>query len=1146
MEPARQRPLGVHALTPRAGAARKHGALSALSARGAKTKPSVDISQLSDVRDCVKAIKELGRTAAWAATVGSLRAMRERTIPPDAIVYGAVLGVCGRSGRWEEATSVLDDMKAHNLQGDVFGFTGLINACAKAEQWESALQAYGDMVGERVDPNLFTFSVLINAFEKAQQWQLACAALQESRALLVVPDVIAYSSALGSCGTSHPHVAELILDDMRRTRVPPDIVTCTSAIRSCDEGGQWEIALGHFAAGCEAGFATDAKLYRALLCVCRRAAQWPLAFGLLSQMMTDMLRPNKDIFDVVIGACTAGAEWEKSVVVLERMRRMDAAPDDTTVGLIVGGCEKALDWEAAFVLLADLEEPAANGVVPYSAAVSACAKSGAWPMALEAIDRMRERKVEANILTYNGVISALEAGVWEVSLAFLAAATKAALHPSRVTYNGVLRCAVGDGRREVAAQLLEDMKQVHGITPNAASYGALLWDAADRGDWVEALGFLQQMQEREVERDVVACNAIVKACARAGRGDCCRELLQSMRQSGPTPTASTYQLAMQGSRHNPDLALRLLEDMTKAKLPPSVNTHNAAMAACSRGGRWDLALDVLEDFRRVQLDPDIYSYNTAIAACGSALKWEGAIALMERVRRAGLLPTIVTFDSLISACEKSLQWQLAFALLPELQQEHLQPTTVTYSALISTCSRLGEWDWALTLFEKLRTDDLAPNAVVYGALISSFADRGEWKVALAWLAEAEQQRLAGMVAYNAVINACAKAQAWPQALHLLWSASPESPEEQDGPVADAVSYSTVIAACERARQWPWCLHLLGEMQRRQHHVTVETLQAIAWAAGHGEAWQAALAHYGELVKGDTERSEDDCWSAWAATTWACEANGATRPEPPGPLGRGASKQASVLEFVKRFAKRGDLDGVIDSIEEYAKRYDWLKVAGGPKARLLEGCLQCGDAVIECGTFVGYSALVMARQLRKLGGGSVTTVDVDAASACIARQVIEWAGAEDVVTSRIGRANDWLTSGKLGKINVLVLDHRGTMYHEDLKAAESSLVSGARVIADNVLLPGAPLFLSYALRRFRDMKIYDVPEFLRPGLDDWVVVCEQPREQLAEPTHWDEDFERLSKEIDAISWRSMREAVDWQAFQRYLSPILRRWRTDSGL
>jgi len=292
------------------------------------------------------------------------------------------------------------------------------------------------------------------------------------------------------------------------------------------------------------------------------------------------------------------------------------------------------------------------------------------------------------------------------------------------------------------------------------------------------------------------------------------------------------------------------------------------------------------------------------------------------------------------------------------------------------------------------------------------------------------------------------------------------------------------------------------------------------------------------------------------------------------LGPLAKKEQSVLRFVQKRTTRGDLASVLAAIERFAEESSWLKVAGGSKGRIFEGSMRPGDRVVEMGTFVGYSSMRMGQRLRALGGGGhVTSCEVDAATAMVARAIIDHACATQEVRVRVGRGGDWIATGQLGSMDLLILDHRGTKYHEDLLATESSLAaSGARVVADNVFYPGAPLFLNVLEGRY-NATFHDVHEFLQPEIDDWIVICEPPplppgvtttaekvdpetdgwgpkqiarRPGLPPPGPAPPELRQWSAEVDAISWRSMKEDVDWLSFQAHIGPKLRAWKDAHNL
>merc|ERR1711990_787529 len=93
----------------------------------------------------------------------------------------------------------------------------------------------------------------------------------------------------------------------------------------------------------------------------------------------------------------------------------------------------------------------------------------------------------------------------------------------------------------------------------------------------------------------------------------------------------------------------------------------------------------------------------------------------------------------------------------------------------------------------------------------------------------------------------------------------------------------------------------------------------------------------------------------------------------------------------------------------------------------------------------------------------------------------------------------------------------------------------------------------------DVSIHDVHEYLKRELDDWFVICASSARHHGgdqggvskEMTSWagrrragtEQDLRYWSARVDIISWKSMREHVDWYAFQRELAPWMRKWREE---
>ena len=94
-------------------------------------------------------------------------------------------------------------------------------------------------------------------------------------------------------------------------------------------------------------------------------------------------------------------------------------------------------------------------------------------------------------------------------------------------------------------------------------------------------------------------------------------------------------------------------------------SHNAAVSATEKSGRWQCATDLLTIGAWSGLQTDVISFNAAISACNAGDAWK---------ETRSLDADIISFNSAISACEKSQRWQQALSLLAEaLQSSPLFP-----------------------------------------------------------------------------------------------------------------------------------------------------------------------------------------------------------------------------------------------------------------------------------------------------------------------------------------------------------------------------------------------------------------------------------------------------------------------------------------
>lgn len=154
-----------------------------------------------------------------------------------------------------------------------------------------------------------------------------------------------------------------------------------------------------------------------------------------------------------------------------------------------------------------------------------------------------------------------------------------------------------------------------------------------------------------------------------------------------------------------------------------------------------------------------------------------------------------------------------------------------------------------------------------------------------------------------------------------------------------------------------------------------------------------------------------------------------------------------------------IDFVLKRIQEDAGR-SWLPIIGPEKGRILADIIHMHHPkrILEVGTLVGYSAIIMGRELE--GGGEIITIEIDENEAETARRNIHEAGLSDMVKVVTGDAVGIIPQLD-GFFDMVFLDAVKHQYLTYLKLVEDKLGEGAVIVADNVG------WSSYSMRDFLD-------------------------------------------------------------------------------
>lgn len=184
---------------------------------------------------------------------------------------------------------------------------------------------------------------------------------------------------------------------------------------------------------------------------------------------------------------------------------------------------------------------------------------------------------------------------------------------------------------------------------------------------------------------------------------------------------------------------------------------------------------------------------------------------------------------------------------------------------------------------------------------------------------------------------------------------------------------------------------------------------------------------------------------------------------------GDGREAATATYVEAHARKGDIDHVLATMDEFAREESMLMSVGDEKGEILDAAVRRAEPALalELGTYCGYGAMRIARAAPT---ARVYSIEFSAANAAVARRIWAHAGLDERITCVVGTLGDGgatldvLASHGFAResLDFLFLDHVKTAYVSDLEniLARGWLHPGSVAVADNVRLPGAPKYRAY--------------------------------------------------------------------------------------
>jgi predicted O-methyltransferase YrrM len=142
----------------------------------------------------------------------------------------------------------------------------------------------------------------------------------------------------------------------------------------------------------------------------------------------------------------------------------------------------------------------------------------------------------------------------------------------------------------------------------------------------------------------------------------------------------------------------------------------------------------------------------------------------------------------------------------------------------------------------------------------------------------------------------------------------------------------------------------------------------------------------------------------------------------------------------------EADKVLKEIEAKAKK-NFLPIVGRHRGRILVEAIRRTNPkrVLEVGTFIGYSAILMAKELES--SAQVIAIEIDADEAELARENIRRAKVTPTIEVITGDAVEVIPRLS-GEFDMVFMDAKKTEYMRYLQLVEPKLHKGSIIVADN--------------------------------------------------------------------------------------------------
>ena len=197
------------------------------------------------------------------------------------------------------------------------------------------------------------------------------------------------------------------------------------------------------------------------------------------------------------------------------------------------------------------------------------------------------------------------------------------------------------------------------------------------------------MVEQRQPLNILVCNALVSACASAGRWRLALAFLEEMARLSLEMDVFSWSCAIDACEKAGEwqLALHLCSHLHEMHLGPNVVAMSSAMSACAKASRWEISMLLLGSMSELRVQPNTFSFSAIMAGCQKLGSWHQALYLFRSMSDAALEPDVVSCNA---AIEGLAQWEVASHLVNQMDRRSIPVNELSFNTAIGACSKVSE------------------------------------------------------------------------------------------------------------------------------------------------------------------------------------------------------------------------------------------------------------------------------------------------------------------------------------------------------------------------------------------------------------------------------------------------------------------------